>query len=165
MQKVSGKLSQKSTLANVAEKNSCREELKSDSARIIATKSGETKINPHTKFGNVSYAERNLKPKYHTATKAEPPKPVAESAVVNTNGNERKKEKVYNITVEKDHLFYAGGFLVSNCDAMTQALNRLIYNSSEPRKKKVIDPIKKYFPNYGRNDKKKYGRGANINVV
>ena len=50
-------------------------------------------------------------------------------------------------------------------DAMTQALNRLIYNSSEPRKKKVIDPIKKYFPSYGRNDKKKYGRGANINVV
>lgn len=50
-------------------------------------------------------------------------------------------------------------------DCASQALNRLIYNSSEPRKKKVIDPIKKYFPNYGGNDKKKYGRGANINVV
>ena len=165
MQKVSGKLSRKSTLANAVEENSCLEELKSDSARIIATKSGETKINPHTKCGNALCAERNLKLKYHTATKIEPPKPVAESVVANINGNERKKEKVYNITVEKDHLFYAGGFLVSNCDAMTQALNRLIYNSSEPRKKKVIDPIKKYFPNYGRNDKKKYGRGANINVV
>ena len=50
-------------------------------------------------------------------------------------------------------------------DAMTQALNRLIYYSSEPKKKQVTDPIKKFFPNYGKKSKSKYGRGAEINVI
>ena len=50
-------------------------------------------------------------------------------------------------------------------DAMTQALNRLIYYSSEPKKKQVTDPIRKFFPNYGKKSKSKYGRGAEINVI
>ena len=50
-------------------------------------------------------------------------------------------------------------------DCASQALNRLIYNSSEPKKKQVTDPIKKFFPNYGKKSKSKYGRGAEINVI
>lgn len=50
-------------------------------------------------------------------------------------------------------------------DCASQALNRLIYNSSEPKKKQATDPIKKFFPNYGKKGKSKYGRGAEINVI
>ncbi|HGM3420531.1 hypothetical protein [Clostridioides difficile] len=32
---------------------------------------------------------------------------------------ESKKVKVYNLTVEGNHVYYAHGFLVSNCDAIT----------------------------------------------
>ncbi len=43
----------------------------------------------------------------------------------------QNKVPVYNLTVEKNHLFYAGGFLVHNCDSATQALSYLIWSSGE----------------------------------
>ena len=56
--------------------------------------------------------------------------PVVE-AVRCTSTTSAEKRAVYNLTVEKSHLYYAGGFLVHNCDAASQALNRLIYFSGE----------------------------------
>ena len=56
--------------------------------------------------------------------------PVVE-AVECTSTTRDEKRAVYNLTVEKSHLYYAGGFLVHNCDAASQALNRLIYFSGE----------------------------------
>ena len=38
-------------------------------------------------------------------------------------GNLDRKEKVFNLTIEGSHLFFANGVLVHNCDAMTQALS------------------------------------------
>ena len=36
---------------------------------------------------------------------------------------------VYNLTVEKSHLYYANSILVHNCDSMSQALAYLLYSS------------------------------------
>jgi predicted phage terminase large subunit-like protein len=41
------------------------------------------------------------------------------------NRSDAKRKKVFNLTVEDCHLFYANGFLVHNCDATTQALRYL----------------------------------------
>lgn len=55
------------------------------------------------------------------------------------NRSDVKREKVFNLTVEDCHLFYANGFLVHNCDATTQALrylsagHRLNINPAIPR--------------------------------
>jgi len=46
-------------------------------------------------------------------------------AVIDVPNNLCLKQKVYNLTVEKDHMYYANGILVSNCDAMTQVLSWL----------------------------------------
>jgi predicted phage terminase large subunit-like protein len=40
--------------------------------------------------------------------------------------------KVYNLTISLDHVYYANGILVSNCDTMTQALRYLNTFSSKP---------------------------------
>ena len=42
---------------------------------------------------------------------------------------ERNEVPVYNLTVERSHLYYAGGFLVHNCDSSSQALSYMIYSS------------------------------------
>jgi putative SOS response-associated peptidase YedK len=55
------------------------------------------------------------------------------------NRSDAKRKKVFNLTVEDCHLFYANGFLVHNCDATTQALrylsagHRLNINPAIPR--------------------------------
>ena len=51
---------------------------------------------------------------------------------------EQEKKPVYNITVDKDGVYYANGILVSNCDAVTM----LIENYSL---RKFGEPEKKYF--------------------
>ena len=50
-------------------------------------------------------------------------------------------------------------------DSATQALNRLIYQSAEPKKKIEEDPIKKLFPKYKEKKTNTFGRGSKINVV
>ena len=42
------------------------------------------------------------------------PKVVLTSLITKT-----EKRKVYNLTVDKDHVYYAHGLLVSNCDTLT----------------------------------------------
>nr|WP_235697847.1 hypothetical protein [Clostridioides difficile] len=39
---------------------------------------------------------------------------------------ESKKVKVYNLTVEGNHVYYAHGFLVSNCDAITGVAEKVL---------------------------------------
>lgn len=36
---------------------------------------------------------------------------------------------VFNLTVEQNHLYYAGGFLMHNCDSSSQALSYLLYST------------------------------------
>ena len=42
---------------------------------------------------------------------------------------ELNKQAVYNLTVDGSHLYYAGGFLVHNCDAASQALSFMIFSN------------------------------------
>ena len=37
----------------------------------------------------------------------------------------RKKTKVYNITVEKDHVYFANDILVSNSDSLMMAVSNI----------------------------------------
>lgn len=50
-------------------------------------------------------------------------------------------------------------------DSATQALNRLIYQSAEPKKRIEEDPIKKLFPKYKEKKSYTFGRGSQINVI
>lgn len=51
-------------------------------------------------------------------------------------------------------------------DSMTQALNRLIYQSSSIKKAKKIDPMSQFFPNYNKKSKTtNFGRGSQIRRV
>lgn len=61
------------------------------------------------------------------------PKPAGEAAPQSCDGRERNlnKRPVYNLTVAENHLFYAGGFLVHNCDSTSQALTYMLYSSGE----------------------------------
>ena len=58
------------------------------------------------------------------------------------------KEDVYNITVEKDHNYYANGILVKNCDAIRYGLDSF-------RRRVVVKPqtefggVKPFFPGIG----------------
>jgi hypothetical protein len=67
------------------------------------------------------FAEQNLKPQEPTDTQMER-KPAAEDAGASSTG---RTERTYNLTVDKDHVYYAHGLLVSNCDMTSQALARL----------------------------------------
>lgn len=120
------KLKQKNTLVNNAEKNSYRSIINHDSVRTTAILNGDINTKEKQLKENVSSVEKNLKPK-SPIVKGQARKHVAgvveESSIGNAN-----VQKVYNITVDIDHCYYANGLLVSNCDAMTQALNRMANN-------------------------------------
>jgi len=99
---------------------SLKHKTRQDFVPIIATSNGDIETNAQYSKSNVLFVEKSLKPKAHTGTKTEA-RLVAESAGENLIG---RIEKVYNLTVEKDHVYYANGLLVSNC---SQALNRLMF--------------------------------------
>lgn len=51
-------------------------------------------------------------------------------------------------------------------DSMSQALNRLIYQSAEKQKPQVQDPLEKWFPSLRKKNKKNaIGRGDKLNVI
>ncbi|MBQ2640861.1 MAG: hypothetical protein IJG15_02560 [Lachnospiraceae bacterium] len=56
-----------------------------------------------------------------------------------------EEKLVFNLETEKSHLYYAGGFLVHNCDAASQALNRLIYFSGELAPPPIDDEVELRF--------------------
>lgn len=45
------------------------------------------------------------------------------------HGSAGVKVPVYNLTVDRAHVFYANGILVHNCDAASQALNYMLYST------------------------------------
>jgi len=51
-------------------------------------------------------------------------RPGLQSPAVGPAGRASRTAVVYNLTVDGAHVYYANGILVSNCDAMTQALRR-----------------------------------------
>lgn len=57
------------------------------------------------------------------------------------NGEENKKQKVYNITVEEVGCYYANNVLVSNCDALVYCL-RMIKDYSQEKYIKKVDKMK-----------------------
>jgi hypothetical protein len=122
-----GKFSPKSMFASFAARNSCRETRKPRSVPTTATSNGDTKINLPLLQKNVLFAAKSLKPKNgkdkeQSQTKG---KHAAEVVEVNLIG---KTNKVYNITVDEDHVYYAGGLLVANC---SQALRWLYFQPAE----------------------------------
>lgn len=114
------------TLALCAESSSIQGFTTQDSARITAKKSTDTSKVSDTKNGNVSFAEKNLRQKSQADTQ-KGAKRVHDLAERNSP-HATEKIKVYNLTVEKDHLYYANGFLVANC---SQALARLIWRKDK----------------------------------
>ena len=62
-------------------------------------------------------------------------------------------------------MFYAGGFLVSNCDSTSQALNHMIYSKAALKSKTPIDIMEKFFPAYKPKSKVTVGRGSKIRRV
>lgn len=84
-----------------------------------------TNVEPHRASITSLSAALSVVPRstrFFQSTQAESPTRVADHAGEDSPIN---VEAVYNITVEKDHVYYAHGLLVSNCDAMSQALRRL----------------------------------------
>jgi hypothetical protein len=92
-------------------------------APTIATLNGDIGAKNSHSQPNVLFAEQSLRLPEPIGIQMEQ-KPVAEDARANSTG---RIERTYNLTVDKDHVYYAHGLLVSNCDAMSQALNRLIH--------------------------------------
>ncbi len=50
-------------------------------------------------------------------------------------------------------------------DCASQALNRLIYNTAQPKQKLVADALQEYFPQYKKKSTTTFGRGSTINVI
>ncbi len=82
-------------------------------------KDGEVKTDESNIYQNVLYVEQNL---LAQNTRHLPKKDKHVQSHAQTDSTtliESKKVKVYNLTVEGNHVYYAHGFLVSNCDAIT----------------------------------------------
>jgi len=61
------------------------------------------------------------------------PRPAVENVEVHWQ-NKTDLRPVYNLTVDKDHLYYANGLLVSNCDSMSMALSRFMCVHEQEKK-------------------------------
>lgn len=114
--------------ASTAEKSSQQRTVTQSSAPITARSCMTTTTDSEKRSESASGVEKSLLQSSLPDTMGR--EPVVE-AVRCTSTTSAEKRAVYNLTVEKSHLYYAGGFLVHNCDAASQALNRLIYFSGE----------------------------------
>lgn len=120
-------LSVKSVVKNLWQKN--------QSESIIAPHNVE--FNEEKLQENVSYVEQSIEQIHMRDDK---------HVIQNAEKNIRsKKEKVYNITVEWGHCYYANNFLVANCDVDTQAIIQFmawIRNKTPWEKEETVyDPI------------------------
>lgn len=68
-----------------------------------------------------------MRQRSHQDTRLEEPL-AADPAVLSCEKNVDVRP-VYNLTVHQNHLYYAGGFLVHNCDSSSQALSYLLYSN------------------------------------
>jgi hypothetical protein len=93
---------------------------KEDFVRHHAIKSGAISLKIKSYKQNVVFALDLLKKRFLEETKAAT---LVEEFVRESLTGKIEKQKVYNITVDKDGVYYANKFLVSNCDALAIILN------------------------------------------
>jgi predicted phage terminase large subunit-like protein len=129
------KLKVKNIYANIVTKNMKVKTHIQDSAHTNVMSIGDTTTKKQRLIKNASCVEISSKQEQLIATKLEE-QLVVDNVEQRCNG---RKEKVYNLTVEKDHVYYANGLLVSNCDASTQILHKLIYYYAEMQNKQSND--------------------------
>lgn len=102
---------------------------KIDSAQKNVITNGNTIINIKSYEENALFAQTNSILKYQVMQKEELH---AEINADQNLGNEKLSRNVYNLTVSSDHVYYANGMLVSNCDSVSQVLRYLSIYSSDP---------------------------------
>ena len=78
------------------------------------------------------YVEKNSRPQ--NINRHLPKEKRAQKHVQTNSITEIEKRKVYNLTVEKDHVYYADGLLVSNCDATTGIAETINMNIAYSRR-------------------------------
>lgn len=117
-----------------AVKNLFHVKKKQSSARICVVNDGGENTEKYSTRQRVLSVEKNLLvTKKNRQQKNE--KLVRLNAEASSHIEESGKQKVYNITVDKDHVYYAHGLLVSNCDALTgicEVINDLIEFDTGP---------------------------------
>ena len=89
---------------------------------------GELNIKAHVLCAGMNLKEQNIKHPHQKEKHAQ--NFVQTDSIIKT-----EKKKVYNLTVDKDHVYYAHGLLVSNCDALTgicEVINDLIEFDTGP---------------------------------
>lgn len=74
---------------------------------------------------NVPFAEQNFRQKSDAESQSTQNEHVAVIAEECLQNKQNDPRAVYNLTVDKDHVYYANGVLVSNCDAASGAFRAL----------------------------------------
>lgn len=130
LRRVSVSESQNSVFASFAEKSLNQPaQQKSGSARTTARSNGTTWRRPGPRPASVKSAEPSSKQNLlqETPQAEQPVVTLAEQSCENADA----ARPVFNLTVEQNHLYYAGGFLVHNCDSSSQALSYLLYSNGD----------------------------------
>jgi hypothetical protein len=102
----------KNIIALLAERNSSPETLdikKKDIAQIVVEPQKDEKTNWTTNQEFAHFAEKNIA--LINIQKAKPVRVIARHKC-------EKRQKVYNLTIDGDHEYFANGILVANCDAL-----------------------------------------------
>jgi predicted phage terminase large subunit-like protein len=118
--------------AKSAEESLKRKEILHNSAQTNAVKHGEVNTRDLSIQRIAPFAEKNLQQQNVNHL------PLGERHVQKRAQTflttKIEKQKVYNLTIEKDHVYYADGLLVSNCDATT-GVAEIINNKISTRKR------------------------------
>lgn len=146
-----GKSNLKNTSANNAGKTLKAKE-NQDSVLTTAMLNGDTPTNLKLLKKIALYVEKNLNIKNVQGKIRKQTKYKLVAGRVNQNWHGETTSKVYNITVEKDHVYYAHGLLVANC---SQGLNWLMWREAKPQVADRIDMLNLY----GRNEKESFDFG------
>lgn len=109
-------------LANVAAKYFSLKEKTHSFAPIIAKSNTDTDSRSKPKNAYANIAERSSTQRSEAIEKEKLRLAAGRARDSFGKQKDERKEKVYNLTIEDCHLFYANGFLVHNCDATTQAI-------------------------------------------
>lgn len=124
-QKASGNEKKKNISAFNAGKRSRQKIRTLNFAPIIAVSNMTTAKTKEKRNGCACAAAKSLQQSYI------PEKTGGERAAQRVGRHLGKRIPVYNLTVERDHCYYAGGILVHNCDSSSQALQYLLRTSGE----------------------------------
>ena len=110
-------LNQSKSLAKSVEKYSKAKEHLQNIVQINVAKDGEANTEELNIQANVLCVEMNLKGQ--NINRPHQKEKHVQNFVQTDSTIKTEKKKVYNLTVDKDHVYYANGLLVSNCDATT----------------------------------------------